>query len=128
MQRILAYRWPGNVRQLRALCERWMITRANQRVEQEHLPADMKGGKTEGGSVDAFFVDERNTLKENSTRVMQQVERAYFFRLLRKHRGKIEKTAEAAGISRRTLYTKLQTVGLDASDFRKKSTLAPPKK
>ena len=31
LEHIMRYSWPGNVRQLRAMCERWVITRGGQR-------------------------------------------------------------------------------------------------
>ena len=43
MRAILDYPWPGNVRQLRALCERWLISHSGQSLEKEHLPRDMSG-------------------------------------------------------------------------------------
>ena len=117
MQSILAYEWPGNVRQLRAMCERWVITRAGQRLEKEHLPPDMTGGKrfSDAGMI---HVDDSLSLKENARRVVEEVERAYLFRVLKRHQGHLERTAKAAGITRRTLYTKMKQFGLAAEDFR----------
>ena len=49
---------------------------------------------------------------------MAQVERVYLDRLLVRHKGHLQKTADAAGITRRTLYTKMKVYGLDAGDYR----------
>ena len=49
---------------------------------------------------------------------MQQVERAYLHRVLRRCGGHLEKTAEAADISRRTLYSKMKQYDLHATDFK----------
>jgi DNA-binding NtrC family response regulator len=114
---ILQYNWPGNVRQLRAMCERWTISHTGQRLEREHLPSDMTGiPDVEAGM--GFHVDEHRAMQENVGRVVEQVERAYLFRLLRRCEGHLERTADAAGISRRTLYTKMKQYGLEASDFK----------
>ena len=51
-------------------------------------------------------------------RAVAQVERAYLDRLLAVHKGHLQKTADAAGITRRTLYTKMKVYGLDAGDYR----------
>ncbi len=117
MNTILEYHWPGNVRQLRAMCERWVIIRSGQRLEREHLPSDMTGIRTVEPSS-GFYVEEGRPLVDSVERAIQQVERAYFARVLRRFGGQIEKTAEHAGISRRTLYTKMKSYGLDAEEFR----------
>ena len=57
-------------------------------------------------------------MKANLDRASQQVERAYLFKALKHCQGHLGKTAEYAGITRRTLYTKMKQFGLEASDFR----------
>ena len=117
LQAILTYRWPGNVRQLRAMCERWVITRSSQRLEVAHLPASLTGSKPVTG-VGGFHVDEALPMKENVDRASAQVERAYLYKVLRRCQGHLERTATEAGISRRTLYSKMKAYGLDAGEFK----------
>ncbi len=119
MDAVLMYHWPGNVRQLRAMCERWVITRNGQRLEREHLPHDMTGRRHEGGDVGGFLIDDAATLKENTDRAASQVERAYLFKALQRCEGHLERTAREAGISRRTLYTKMKEYRLEADDFKR---------
>jgi two-component system, NtrC family, response regulator AtoC len=118
METILAYRWPGNVRELRAMCERWVITRSAQRLEREHLPSNMTGDQDVGGGVGSLHVDDMLSMKDNTLRVVQQMERAYLFQVLKRCKGHLGNTSTSAGITRRTLYTKMKQYGLDASDFR----------
>jgi DNA-binding NtrC family response regulator len=115
---LLEYRWPGNVRQLRAMCERWVITRAGKRLEREHLSVDLTARRDRVDEHAAFHVDADASLKTNVDRAASQVERAYLFRLLQRHRGHLQRTADAAGITRRTLYTKMRELDLDAAQFR----------
>lgn len=119
MQAILAYRWPGNVRQLRAMCERWVITHAGRRIERDHLPGMFSGSRADVRASGGFLIDEHSVLKDNLSRAIEQVERAYLHRVLRRTGGHLEQTANEAGISRRTLYTKMKQFGLEASDFKK---------
>ncbi len=119
LEAILEYRWPGNVRQLRTLCERWVITHASKRLERKDLPAFITGGhanKVEDAGL--LHIDEEQTLSENTRLAQDRVERAYLHRLLRKHRGHLGRTAEAADIAPRTLYTKMKKHGLDAGNFK----------
>ncbi|TVQ93838.1 MAG: sigma-54-dependent Fis family transcriptional regulator [Deltaproteobacteria bacterium] len=121
MQAILAYRWPGNVRQLRAMCERWVITHAGRRIEQDHLPSMFTGSRADVRAEGGFVIEEQLPLKDNLNRAIEQVERAYLHRVLRRTGGHLERTADEAGISRRTLYTKMKLFGLQASDFKKQA-------
>ena len=120
LQVILNYAWPGNVRQLRAMCERWVITHGGRRIEVDHLPRHLtkKARTGDEHAPGGFIIDERVNLKDNTDRAVQQVERAYLHRLLRRCEGHLENTAEEAGISRRTLYTKMKLYGLSATDFK----------
>ena len=118
MEAICRYPWPGNVRQLRSLCERWVITRHGQRLELEHLPREILGTRHQSPEATGFTIDETQPLSEVTERVLHQVERSYIQRLLKRHKGHLSDTAEAAGITRRTLYTRMKQYGLVASDYR----------
>ena len=116
MEAILSYRWPGNVRQLRSMCERWVIVAAGQEVTADMLPRELRGAPPK--STAAFTVDEGVPMKTAVQRVVSQIERSYLHRLLQKNRGALGLTATAAGITRRTLYNKMKAYHLDATDYR----------
>ena len=120
---ILTYRWPGNVRQLRSMCERWVITRAGQRLEREHLPSDMTGLSVDPAgearlTARDIDVDLALSLRDNVGRLAAKVEQAYLSRMLERNHGHLGNTASAAGITRRTLYTKLRQFGIQAVDYK----------
>ncbi|MCO4743960.1 MAG: sigma-54-dependent Fis family transcriptional regulator [Proteobacteria bacterium] len=117
LQAILNYDWPGNVRQLRAMCERWVITRSGQRLEREHLSRDIAGGHFDA-DPGGVFVDGEVSMRDNTSRAISQVERAYLYKVLQRCEGHLGRTAKEAGITRRTLYTKMKQYSLDADDFR----------
>jgi two-component system response regulator AtoC len=118
---ILTYGWPGNVRQLRAMCERWVIARSGQRVTASELPREMTEAVHDKPlPTGELMVDEHVTLADNLERAAAWIERTYLERVLRRHRGHLGETASAAGISRRTLYTKMLKYGLDARSFRER--------
>jgi DNA-binding NtrC family response regulator len=118
MTAIMNFNWPGNVRQLRAMCERWVITRSGRRLEREQLPPEMTGGRAIVRGISGFHINEHATLKDNTARALSQVERGYLYRVLKLHRGHLENSAKAAGMTRRTLYTKMKEYGLEARKFR----------
>ncbi len=122
MEQITAYPWPGNVRQLRSLCERWVIVANGRIITREMLPHDMQNGgamrSDKYGTTPLLTVDETVPMKMAVERAAVQVERTYLHRLLKKNGGHLINTAKAAGITRRTLYTKMKLYGLDAADYR----------
>ncbi|MCB9697817.1 MAG: sigma-54-dependent Fis family transcriptional regulator [Alphaproteobacteria bacterium] len=127
VQRILAYDWPGNVRQLRAMCERWVVAFSGQRVREEDLPAQMFGGAelAPSGSppVGAPIpsgapLDLSRPMQEHVDAAVADVERRYLEAALHRHGGHLSRTAEASGITRRTLYNKMRQLGLDADTYK----------
>ena len=119
LEAIVAYRWPGNVRQLRALCERWVIVAGGREVTMDMLPPEiLMRPKDLGDHPTVMTVDEGTSMKVAVERASAQVERAYLHRLLTRHRGHLQQTSDAAGITRRTLYNKMKAYGLDAADYR----------
>ncbi|MDP6932583.1 MAG: sigma-54 dependent transcriptional regulator [Myxococcota bacterium] len=117
MQSILTYRWPGNVRQLRSLCERWVIVAHGGQVTPDMLPAEMQEGQPLTASP-MVSVDLGLTLPAAVEQAVGELERRYLHRLLDQNKGHLGRTAAAAGITRRTLYNKLKAYGLDATDYR----------
>ena len=121
MECITGFDWPGNVRQLRSLCERWVIVAGGRPITKEMLPMDMASGITrvdKYGTTPLLTIDETVPMKHAVDRAAVQVERTYLHRLLKRNGGHLINTAKAAGITRRTLYTKMKLYGLDASDYR----------
>jgi DNA-binding NtrC family response regulator len=122
LEAISNYRWPGNVRQLRALCERWVIVGAGRQITLDQLPLEMQPGRTvqpdQYGTTPLLTIDHSQPMKVAAERAIGQVERTYLHRLLQLHSGHLIRTAKAAGITRRTLYSKMKAYGLDAGDYR----------
>ncbi len=117
LQRILAYGWPGNVRQLRAMCERWVITHGGRRLDVDDLEPQLGGRAMPPGG--GLVVDIEETLRSNTERAVTQVERRYLTQILQRHDGHQARAADAAGITRRTLYTKLKELRIDPADYRR---------
>jgi DNA-binding NtrC family response regulator len=98
--RLLAYSWPGNVREMRNALERAMImARGAATVGLEHLPGEIRRGR--GG----LHRHQAQTLKESERR---QIERA-----LKHHGGNRTHTARELGISRVTLLKKIREYGIE---------------
>jgi DNA-binding NtrC family response regulator len=113
MERLLLYRWPGNVRQLKnemrrmvALAER-NSTLLPHAISEEILGAlpIFRHAPINGREI---VVDLHDKLMPTIARVECEMIKA----ALRTHHGKVEPVAKALGISRKGLYLKRQRLGL----------------
>lgn len=106
--------WPGNVRELKNCIERAIIFCDGRRLGPRHLPQQYKMGI--GRNVIASRLDEskesdasRNSISE----ARQELERNMIIEALDKAKGNRTEAARQLGIPRRTLYNKLEKLGMD---------------
>ncbi len=118
MELVLRYAWPGNVRQLRALCERWVIQCAGRDLRVEDLPGELRAGGKPDEHVGGLFIDESVPLPQLTDRIVNQVERAYLHKQLVRHKGHLTETAAACGVTRRTLFNRMKALGLDVTAYK----------
>lgn len=102
-QALLAYPWPGNIRELRNCLERACIFNQSTLLQPEDLFGDT------WQRVLASMGDQR---EERLSDYIQQCERDYISRVLTENGGKIANTANVLGISRKTLWDKMRKLGL----------------
>jgi two-component system response regulator AtoC len=101
-QRLLAqYGWPGNVRELRNVIEQAVLLARGGGLEPQLLPQMMH----------------REPAREDILRIpvgtpMATIEKEVILRTLTAHKGNKTATAEALGISRRSIYNKLAEYGI----------------
>ncbi|MDP2304628.1 MAG: sigma-54 dependent transcriptional regulator [Pseudomonadota bacterium] len=122
MALLARYPWPGNVRQLRAMCERWVIECRGAPLGPQGLPEAFTGAlvgavppEDTGG---ALFVDETLPLATLTARMTTQLERTYLHKLLARNGGHLQNTATAAGMTRRTLYSRMKALGIEAKGYK----------
>jgi DNA-binding NtrC family response regulator len=99
------YAWPGNIRELENIVERAFILENSSILTPESFPQEL----LEFDTMDAIIpLNTTMTLAETRSRSVEQVERQYLKEQLLTHKGRINKTAAAAGITTRQLH-KLMT-------------------
>jgi len=102
--------WPGNVRELMNVIEQAILLSDSETVGTTHLPP-LTGFAPEGFevAVPPGVHDLKAVLKELTT----QAERTIISQALEANSGNRTRTAQAIGLSRRALLTKIKEYGLD---------------
>ncbi len=106
-QRLLAYPWPGNIRELRNAIERGVALTRFDHVRAEDLPERIRDFQSKHVLVAGDDLSEMASLEE--------VEKRYILRVLQAAGGNKSLAAQALGIGRRTLYRKLGEYGVEPS-------------
>jgi len=117
-----AYDWPGNVRQLENFTERLLLTHQDHQAlvaDDFFTLAEPPRETAEAAQrTVGFQPDLEVSLPEAVESAVEQTERAYLLAALQRTSGRVVRTAELAGISRRTLLRKLTMYGIDKRAFR----------
>lgn len=105
MDRIQAYEWPGNVRDLENAIQSAMILTPDGVIQSEHLPLRVKG-------YEQIEINPVEKDGESIREINAQVEKEIILEALKKHNYNRTLTAEALHISRKTLFNKMKRYGL----------------
>lgn len=98
-----AYSWPGNVRELRNLIESLLLTSDQDSVQLNDLPEELLAS-----------VDLPDTApQEPPAKSLEEGERQAIVRAIKDHQGNLAKAARALGVSRSTLYRKVERYRLN---------------
>ncbi|MBU4261617.1 MAG: sigma-54 dependent transcriptional regulator [Proteobacteria bacterium] len=97
MDCVLRYDWPGNIRELRNVIERSIILAENGIITERCLPRELVvAAETSEASI-----------------TLESVEKTHILKMLNFYNGNRRKAAEALGISRKTLYRKMNEFNAD---------------
>lgn len=101
-QMLVAYHWPGNIRELKNIVERAIILSSEDRkIRQEHLALSAAQLKSDPGFSLSFT--EQPTLDE--------IEKQYLSILLQRYSGHRSKIAGILGVSERSVYRMVEKYG-----------------
>ena len=105
-RRLMAYDWPGNVRQLRNVIESMVVVDYDGVLDVDDLPTELTeqtevSGDTIGGNLASLV-----------GKPLEEVERLFISETLRLTGGNREEAAEMLGIGERTLYRKIKEYNL----------------
>jgi DNA-binding NtrC family response regulator len=95
----MAYRWPGNLREMEGVLEGAVLGAKNEVLETGDFPAEIRSAGRKSG--------------ENGLRGLEEVEREAIVATLNATEYQIGRSAEILGISRKTLLEKRKKFGLE---------------
>lgn len=121
MNAFLQYHFPGNIRELENLIERAYILESSAILTPESLPSDIIMPNTTNAPI---VLNTSLPLAEVRRRALEDVERQYLKELLALHKGRINSTAQTAGITSRQLHKLLTKYRIHKEDFKNFSSHA----
>ncbi|MDH4071217.1 MAG: sigma-54 dependent transcriptional regulator [Ignavibacteria bacterium] len=111
LEKLIAYDWPGNVRELEHAIEGAILLSTGDTIQESDLSMHM--GRTDrpgdSGSAGSSSVNEI----PQGTMSLEDLERIHIERVLKLFNYSRTKTADALGISKKTLYLKIKRYGMD---------------
>ncbi|TCR87765.1 sigma-54-dependent Fis family transcriptional regulator [Rhizobium sp. BK376] len=104
---MLAYQWPGNVRELRNLVERLHLLARNRLIAVDDLPPEI---------AEHQAIESRIAMgTETEVLTFAEAERQAIITALSAEQGNLSRVAHRLGISRPTLYRKMEQFGIKRS-------------
>jgi len=97
---LMAYHWPGNIRELKNIVERMVIMVKSPVISLDHVPPVIRMANKEMLQVDEF----PTRLKD----ARESFEKQFIQSMLKKNRWNISKTAEMIQVERSNLYRKIK--------------------
>jgi two-component system response regulator HydG len=107
---LLAYGWPGNVRQLRNVVESMVVVDYDGLLNVDDLPEELAGTAT-SASESLASASAANSLAGLVGKPLGEIERLFIAETLRLSAGNREEAATMLGIGERTLYRKIKEYG-----------------
>ncbi len=105
LKKLRQYPWPGNIRELRNLCERLSILLAGKTIEPENLPPEFNNCEPASSNLTDFRLPESGIN-------LNTLEADLIHQALARTNGNRSKSARLLGISRDTLLYRIQKYGM----------------
>ena len=113
LQMLLAFSWPGNIRELKNTIESASVLAENGTIEPAHLPAKIAGAfdqnlKTSVRSAANISLDDR----------LKEIEKSMILQALKETGGVQVRATELLGINQRSLWHRIKKHGIDVKSIK----------
>ena len=102
MKRLMAYSWPGNIRELRNLIQRICILCKNDSITIKDLPLELQNLPHTSWAIGKPYIA-----------TIQELEKEHIKTVMRQVAGHRQKASQILGIDPKTLYRKIKQYGLE---------------
>jgi two-component system response regulator AtoC len=110
---LVAYNWPGNIRELENFLERAVLFDTDGVVGLDDLPDELSAAEREPGETAARWVDLQTFgLKEAVRAETSRLEKGLILKALDQTRGNVTRAARLLQISRKSLQIKMKELGI----------------
>jgi DNA-binding NtrC family response regulator len=109
LAQLMAYRWPGNIRELMNVMERAVLRAQGDTIREVNVP---------GGEVKVAGKPGHTDFRVPLRQYLKGAERQYLARVLEQYHGSIAPAARHAVIDQATLHRKIRLHGLQPTEFR----------
>jgi DNA-binding NtrC family response regulator len=118
LQKLVAYPWPGNIRELENSVEHAFVLTDEKQIRIEDFPEHIQEtllDREEGWNLNFEEAEPSSSLDFRAAK--ESFEKDFIARALKQNKGRINQTCERAGIPKNTLLRKMQKYNIQASDF-----------
>ncbi len=105
MNTLLAYHWPGNIRELRNVCERLLILFNGKTIDLPNLPQEIRSNKVQTQESDGFTLPDTGIC-------LEELEASMINQALNKAKGNQSRAAKLLGLTRSTLIYRMKKFAL----------------
>ena len=118
LQMIMAYAWPGNIRELKNIIESAAVIAENGFIEPAQLPAKITGVFNNSESNTVSLPPANLPLDER----LNEIEKSMIIEALRKTGGVQVRATELLGINQRSLWHRIKKHGIDVKGIKNNET------
>jgi len=101
LRTLMAYRWPGNIRELRNWIDRAVVVTRSEKITTADLPAHIEGKP-----------EVKRNLPENLEKYIEALEKEFILEALRQTGGDTAEAARRVGMDLRTLQRRMKKYGI----------------
>jgi len=109
------YHWPGNIRELENLMERAYILETSSMLTPESFPGELFEGV---GTAPAAVEKALLPLAQARRLAIEEFEKAYINDIVKRNSGRINRSAQQAGITTRQLHKLMSKYGIHKEEFK----------